>query len=523
MTTLAEHLIVAGAENRPPMLEKSMYDSWSSRICLFIKGKKNGRMMLDSIDNDPLQGEDPIDCINKAMEFISTMASRFKPLSDDGKKVDDDPSKKCECNDQEKKDNVNSTNNVNTVSLTINAASTNDVNVDGGIISSAFIYGKIKEEVRVCQPSGFEDPDFLDTVYKVEKALYGLHQAHTAWYETLSTYLLDNGFQRGRFDKTLFIKRHKGDIFLHVAYEAVHKELGDSLVRAATTASSLGAEQDNGKIDKTQFKATPNESSLQGTDSGGGPKCQETIGDTTAQTRFESVSKDSNYSLLARGNTLRSDEDRMKLNELMALCTTLQNMGRIEAIDVDEDITLVNDQDDADKDMFDVNVLGGEEPKKKDQIRFDEEAAKRLQAEFDKEAQLAREKVVKEQKGNITLIEEWNDIQAKIDVDYQLAERLQEQKQEELTELVKGKEKRAGEELVHKSTKKQKVEDNKEKDELKQLMETIPNEEEVAIDVIPLAVKSSRIIDRKIHKEGRKNYYQIIRADGKSQIYMFFS
>ncbi|GJR57918.1 hypothetical protein Tco_1500080 [Tanacetum coccineum] len=54
MTTLAEHIIVAGAENRPSMLDKSMYDSWASRILLFIKGKKHGRMMLDSIHNGPL-------------------------------------------------------------------------------------------------------------------------------------------------------------------------------------------------------------------------------------------------------------------------------------------------------------------------------------------------------------------------------------------------------------------------------------------------------------------------------------
>ncbi|GJX39776.1 hypothetical protein Tco_0253079 [Tanacetum coccineum] len=54
MTTLAEHTIVVGAENHPPMLEKSMYDSWASRICLFIKRKRYGRMMLDSIDNGPL-------------------------------------------------------------------------------------------------------------------------------------------------------------------------------------------------------------------------------------------------------------------------------------------------------------------------------------------------------------------------------------------------------------------------------------------------------------------------------------
>ncbi|GJW13756.1 putative ribonuclease H-like domain-containing protein [Tanacetum coccineum] len=85
-------------------------------------------------------------------------------------------------------------------------------------VKSAFLYGKIEEEVYVCQPPGFEDPDFLDRVYKVEKALYGPHQAPRAWYETLSTYLLDNGFQRGKINKTLFIKRHKGDILLVQVY-----------------------------------------------------------------------------------------------------------------------------------------------------------------------------------------------------------------------------------------------------------------------------------------------------------------
>ncbi|GJR12848.1 putative ribonuclease H-like domain-containing protein [Tanacetum coccineum] len=85
-------------------------------------------------------------------------------------------------------------------------------------VKSDFLYGKIEEEVYVYQPPGFEDPDFLDRVYKVEKALYGLHQAPRAWYETLSTYLLDNRFQRGKIDKTLFIKRDKGDILLVQVY-----------------------------------------------------------------------------------------------------------------------------------------------------------------------------------------------------------------------------------------------------------------------------------------------------------------
>nr|GEZ04683.1 ribonuclease H-like domain, reverse transcriptase, RNA-dependent DNA polymerase [Tanacetum cinerariifolium] len=77
---------------------------------------------------------------------------------------------------------------------------------------------KIKEEVYVCKPPGFEDLDFSDRVYKVENAMYGLHQAPRAWYKTLLTCLLDNGFQRGKIDKTLFIKRHKGDILLVQVY-----------------------------------------------------------------------------------------------------------------------------------------------------------------------------------------------------------------------------------------------------------------------------------------------------------------
>nr|GFB77683.1 putative ribonuclease H-like domain-containing protein [Tanacetum cinerariifolium] len=65
------------------------------------------------------------------------------------------------------------------------------------------------EEVYVYQPSGFEDPDHPDKVYKMVKALYGLHQAPRAWYKTLANYLLENGFQRGKIDQTLFIKRQK--------------------------------------------------------------------------------------------------------------------------------------------------------------------------------------------------------------------------------------------------------------------------------------------------------------------------
>nr|GFA65337.1 putative ribonuclease H-like domain-containing protein [Tanacetum cinerariifolium] len=85
-------------------------------------------------------------------------------------------------------------------------------------VKSAFLYGKIEEEVYVSQPPGLIDPQFLNKIHKVKKALYGLHQAPRAWYETLSTFLLQNRYRKGTIDKTLFIKNDKDDIMLVQVY-----------------------------------------------------------------------------------------------------------------------------------------------------------------------------------------------------------------------------------------------------------------------------------------------------------------
>ncbi|GJU51378.1 putative ribonuclease H-like domain-containing protein [Tanacetum coccineum] len=85
-------------------------------------------------------------------------------------------------------------------------------------VKSAFLYGKIDKEVYVSQHLGFINPKYPKKVYKVEKALYGLHQAPKAWYATLSTFLLKNGYRRGTIDRTLFIKKDKHDIILVQVY-----------------------------------------------------------------------------------------------------------------------------------------------------------------------------------------------------------------------------------------------------------------------------------------------------------------
>nr|GEY91428.1 putative ribonuclease H-like domain-containing protein [Tanacetum cinerariifolium] len=201
-----------------------------------------------------------IDALTRTMNYEPIVADLkssnddgSKPSSDDGKKVDEDPRNKNKCNDQEKEYNVNSTNNVNIVSSTVNTAGTNednelpfdpnmsaledvsifnfssddednvvvadmnnlDITIHVSPIPTTRIHkdhpldqvikdlqsstqtrkmsknleehGKIKEEVYVCQPPGFEDPNFLERVYKVEKALYGLHQAPRVWFTEVMT------------------------------------------------------------------------------------------------------------------------------------------------------------------------------------------------------------------------------------------------------------------------------------------------------------------------------------------------
>ncbi|GKC57586.1 hypothetical protein Tco_1085184 [Tanacetum coccineum] len=191
---------------------------------------------------------------------------------------------------------------------------------------------------------------------------------------------------------------------------------------------------------------------------------------------------------------------------------------------------------------------------KKELLRLDEELAFKLQAEEEEKERLAREKAQQVEEANIA----WDDIQAKIDVDYQLAQRLQAQEQDELTDEEKARLfvqfleqrrkhfaakraeekrniqptraqqrsimsqesslKRAREELEQKSSKKQKLEEDKESEELKQCLEIIPDDgDDVTIDVTPLSTKSLSIVDYKIYKKGKKSCFQIIRVDVKAR------
>ncbi|GJU92425.1 retrovirus-related pol polyprotein from transposon TNT 1-94 [Tanacetum coccineum] len=102
-------------------------------------------------------------------------------------------------------------------------------------VKTAFLNGELKEEVYVCQPEGFIDPDHPTHVYRLKKALYGLKQAPRAWYDTLSRFLLDNKFSKGAVDPTLFTQKTGKHILLVQIYV-------DDIIFASTTCDIFSNE-----------------------------------------------------------------------------------------------------------------------------------------------------------------------------------------------------------------------------------------------------------------------------------------
>ena len=85
-------------------------------------------------------------------------------------------------------------------------------------VKTAFLHGELAEEVYLKQPPGFESKRYPDHVYRLDKAVYGLKQAPRAWYDTLTTYLTEQGYRRGAIDNTLFIKESGSHIILAQIY-----------------------------------------------------------------------------------------------------------------------------------------------------------------------------------------------------------------------------------------------------------------------------------------------------------------
>ncbi|GJY69089.1 hypothetical protein Tco_0472071 [Tanacetum coccineum] len=222
--------------------------------------------------------------------------------------------------------------------------------------------------------------------------------------------------------------------------EAVHKELGDNLVRAATTAFSLEAEQDSGakkpqgrqllKLGLRMYLNIPMMHWSQENEIDSLKRKVKKL-EKKRSSRTHKLKRLYRVGLTARVESSGDEEDLA----LEALKTSKPKVKGIvfQELSKSTTTTIISSQQSQDKGkgiMIEEHV---KPMKKKDQISFDKEVALKLPAEFDENERLAREKAKKEKEVNIALIETWDDIQAKINVDYQLAERLQAQEQEELS------------------------------------------------------------------------------------------
>nr|GEU79553.1 uncharacterized mitochondrial protein AtMg00810-like [Tanacetum cinerariifolium] len=531
---------------------------------------------------------------------------------------------------QEKDANVNNTNNINTVSPTDNAASIEDNVVDENIVygcvddpnilyleeigrfgdaddddsganmnnldtyfqidvKSAFIYGKIEDEVYVCQTLGFEDLDFPDRVYKVEKAIYGLHQAPKACQDKYVKEILNKfGLSDVKTTSTpmethkTLLKDEKGedvDEYLYRSMIGSLMYLTSSRHGIMFTVCACTRFQINNKISHLRarkmifryLKGQPKlglwhpkdspfalmaytdsdyaraildrKSTMEGCQFLGCKliswKCKkktvvansikETDDPTNEALNEENVPTYSNDPPLSRVNTLGSRENRLKHKELMELYTKLSDRD-LQGKEVVEDVnaasiatsvtsaattvvsfyelTLAQALMEIKTSMPKAKGIIMQEPsealtittiliplkvqdkgkgimvektlkmKKKDQIGFDEQEARRLQAEINEQDRLTEKEAQKALEANTAVIEQWHDVQARIKANYELAQRLQAEETE----------------LVEESTKKAQAETTYESDD----------GDDITIDATPLSTKSPTIVDYKIYKEGKR-------------------
>ncbi|XP_070049429.1 uncharacterized protein [Nicotiana tomentosiformis] len=128
----------------------------------------------------------------------------------------------------------------------------------------AFLNGYLKKEVFAKQPPGFECQEHPEHVFKLDKALYRLKQAHRASYERLSKFLLENGFTRGKIGNTLFLKKRGRNLLIMQVYEddIIFGATNDSLCEEF--AKLMGSEFEMSMMGELNFflglqvKKTPN-------------------------------------------------------------------------------------------------------------------------------------------------------------------------------------------------------------------------------------------------------------------------
>nr|GEW45109.1 hypothetical protein [Tanacetum cinerariifolium] len=337
----------------------------------------------------------------------------------------------------------------------------------------------------------------------------------------------------------------------NVADEAVIEEMYDSLERATTTTTGLDVEHDKGNISKTQSKATPNEPSSPRTSLGGGPRHQDTTGDTIAQTRILNVetTKTAQAKEIAnlKKRVKRMERKRrsrthglkrlykVRLSARVESSANEESLGkedtskqeRIYDIDANQDIYLVNVHKEEDifgvNDPYDTSMFDADKDLQGEEVGVEKEVTGKDVSDvkeinvssiatfvtattpiiFMDEITLA--KALIEIKTSMPMAKGICFARAKLNI-YTNTNSFFSTTIKEIAQ--KSSSKRAGDELDQERSKKQKIEDENESAELKRCLEIVLNAgDDVSIDATPLSSKSPTTVDYKIYKEGRKSFF----------------
>nr|GEV11948.1 putative ribonuclease H-like domain-containing protein [Tanacetum cinerariifolium] len=365
-----------------------------------------------------------------------------EPLSDDGKKVDEDQKKENKCNDQEKEDNVNNTNNVNTISSTVNTAGTNKVKAFSENISIELQFDPNMPALEDVSTFGFSIDDENDGVVAdmhnldttIQKFKFIEVKSASTPVETEKPLLNDEDGEevdvymyRSMIGSLMYLTSSRPDIMFAVcAYARYQVNLKVShlyVVKKIFREAQLHAKVDGKKIIIIKLSVRRDLRLANKEDE----VVHKELGFVrAATTAFSLEAEQDSARLESSGNEESLGEDASKQE------------WRINAIDADEDILVSV----ANNEMFDVDALGGKEVKG---IVFQEPGKSTTttittissQQSQDKGKGIIIEEPVKPKKKDQIRLDEEDDIQAKIDVDHQLAKRLQAQEQEELSDAEK--------------------------------------------------------------------------------------
>ncbi|GKA13468.1 putative ribonuclease H-like domain-containing protein, partial [Tanacetum coccineum] len=321
-------------------------------------------------------------------------------------------------------------------------------------VKSAFLYDTIEDEVYVHQPPGFVDPAHPNKVYKMIKALYGLHQAPRAWYETLSSFLMENGFRRdlafddlddivddamdymesedaqdeGRTSSVVLEEKENADkeVTIEAPVSTDKQDEGTDKKNEGTDKQDGGTDSTEVSTDRQGEGTVDQNEGKNATQTAPTPTSTPTLtifGDDETIAQVLIIMSQNKQKEKEKGVEIRNVEDTERpRSTLTRSILTLRPLPKIDPKDKGK--KRIEEEDESDTESEGIT----EAEKKFKQLANDEEVARKVQEEW--EAEEEKKRLAEEEATKAALSNEYDFIQARLNADKILAKKLQEEERE---------------------------------------------------------------------------------------------